>query len=305
MASPCRSASLSLSSIVLRPRSARKTSSGPAGIAIWPAVWRTRGNHSALAETRPSRRSEWPDRYFVPASIAMSTPWAWGGKKSGVAQVLSIRTQAPRACATSAIAGTSWISKLCEPGDSVSTALVFGRMSASMPSADARVVKGRLDPHALQNSVGEGARGPIGRVGHQQVVAGREGRHQRHDDRRKARRDELGPRRAGNVGPGRRERVRRRRAMRPIGVALGAALQRLRVGIEHGRAAKRRHIDEPLRLAAVAPEMDEARAALERSAGFVGELGHEGRWVSGICVRPLLARLHPRLHPAWRGRAIG
>ena len=169
-----------------------------------------------------------------------------------------------------------------------------------MPSADARVVEGRLDPHALQNSVGEGARRPVGRVGHQQVVAGRDGRHQRHDDRRKARRDELGPRRAGNVGPGRRERVRRRRAVRPIGVALGAALQRRRVGIEHGRAAKRRHIDEPLRLAAVTPEMDEARAALEGNASFVGEFGHEGRWVSKVCVRPLLARLHPRLHPAWR-----
>ena len=43
-------------------------------------------------------------------------------------------TQAPRACATAAIAGTSWISRVCEPGDSVSTALVFGRISASMPA---------------------------------------------------------------------------------------------------------------------------------------------------------------------------
>ena len=42
-----------------------------------------------------------------------------GEKKSGVAQVLSMMTQAPRACATSAIAGTSWISNVCEPGDSV------------------------------------------------------------------------------------------------------------------------------------------------------------------------------------------
>ncbi len=71
---------------------------------------------------------------LVPASTARSTPWECGEKKSGVAQVLSMMTQAPRACATSAIAGTSWISNVSEPGDSVSTALVFGRMRASMPA---------------------------------------------------------------------------------------------------------------------------------------------------------------------------
>jgi hypothetical protein len=64
----------------------------------------------------------------------MSTPWACGEKKSGVAQVLSMMTQAPWACATSAIAGTSWISNVSEPGDSISTAFVLGRIMASMPA---------------------------------------------------------------------------------------------------------------------------------------------------------------------------
>ena len=57
-----------------------------------------------------------------------------GREESGVAQVLSMMTQAPRACTTSAMAGMSWISKVCEPGDSTSTAFVFDRMRASIPA---------------------------------------------------------------------------------------------------------------------------------------------------------------------------
>ena len=34
-------------------------------------VWRSRRYHVKLAETRPSSRSEWPPRYFVPASMAI------------------------------------------------------------------------------------------------------------------------------------------------------------------------------------------------------------------------------------------
>ena len=44
------------------------------------------------AGTSPSSRSEAPLRYFVPASIAMSTPLACELKNNGVAQVLSIST---------------------------------------------------------------------------------------------------------------------------------------------------------------------------------------------------------------------
>ena len=54
-------------------------------------------NQRSFAETRPSRRSEPPLRYLVPASMARSTPRSCGGKSRGVAQVLSMRTTAPRA----------------------------------------------------------------------------------------------------------------------------------------------------------------------------------------------------------------
>ena len=56
-----------------------------------------------------------------------------GGKKSGVAHVLSITTRAPCLCATSAIAGMSSISKDWEPGASVRTAAVPGRINAAIP----------------------------------------------------------------------------------------------------------------------------------------------------------------------------
>ena len=64
----------------------------------------------------------------------MSTPWACGEKKSGVAQVLSMMTQAPAPCAASAIAGMSCISSVSEPGDSVKTTLVLGRIRAAIPA---------------------------------------------------------------------------------------------------------------------------------------------------------------------------
>jgi hypothetical protein len=55
------------------------------------------------------------------------------GIPSGVAQVLSISTSAPCACAAAAIAGTSWTSNESDPGDSTNTTLVAGRISRSMP----------------------------------------------------------------------------------------------------------------------------------------------------------------------------
>ena len=112
--------------MVRKPRSARNTSSGPAQIAIVSNVARSSRQQRSFADTMPSRRSDEPLQYFVPASIAMSTPRAWGGKNSGVAQVLSISTIRSRACATDAIAGMSCISKESEPGASVKTARVFG-----------------------------------------------------------------------------------------------------------------------------------------------------------------------------------
>jgi hypothetical protein len=118
--------------MVRRPRNPRNTSSGPAQNAVASKVARRSFQQRSFAETMPSSRSEWPLRYLVPASIAMSTPRACGGKNSGVAQVLSISTIASRACATAAIAGMSCISNESEPGASVNTARVFGLNSCAI-----------------------------------------------------------------------------------------------------------------------------------------------------------------------------
>jgi hypothetical protein len=63
----------------------------------------------------------------------MSTPCACGEKNSGVAQVLSATTQAPREWAAAAMAGMSCTSSDCEPGASTNTALVLARISAEIP----------------------------------------------------------------------------------------------------------------------------------------------------------------------------
>jgi hypothetical protein len=73
-------------------------------------------------------------------------------KKSGVAQVLSIITSTSRACAAATIAGMSCISKVCEPGASVQTALVFGLNSIGDAGAGCRIVIGDLDAVAAAAS---------------------------------------------------------------------------------------------------------------------------------------------------------
>jgi len=59
-----------------------------------------------------------PDDVLVADCTETSTPCANGLKYQGVPQVLSMITVAPRLRAISAIAGTSCISKVSEPGDS-------------------------------------------------------------------------------------------------------------------------------------------------------------------------------------------
>ncbi len=54
--------------------------------------------------------------YLVAEITSTSTPSASGLKKSGAAQVLSITVCTPRALAAATIAGTSWTSKVSEPG---------------------------------------------------------------------------------------------------------------------------------------------------------------------------------------------
>jgi hypothetical protein len=106
------------------------------------------------------------------------------------------------------------------------------------------------------------------------MIARAQRRHQRDDDRGQARRDQRRSRRAGYRGPGFAQRLGGRRAVRAVDVTLLAALQRRHVGKKHGRAAKGRKIDEPLRRFGVAAEMHEARSAAQSLLGFVGELFH-------------------------------
>jgi hypothetical protein len=89
------------------------------GARVLPEVAR------GVAQPRPPRlvrddgagsRSEWPPGYFVATCITRSAPCSNDGKFAPVAQVLSWITAAPRARATRAIAGKSWISKVFDPG---------------------------------------------------------------------------------------------------------------------------------------------------------------------------------------------
>ncbi len=120
--------------MVRKPRSARKTSSGPTHRPSACTVSLSFATVAALADTQPNMMSEWPPIYLVPAWIDRSTPFSKARKYSGVAQVLSISTTAPLSWATVAMAGMSCISKLCEPGASTKTARVFGLMSLAIPS---------------------------------------------------------------------------------------------------------------------------------------------------------------------------
>ena len=166
----------------------------------------------------------------MPASTAMSTPCACGEKNSGVAQVLSAMTQAPRACAAAAMAGMSCTSSDCEPGDSTNTALVLGRISAAIPAPIERIVIGGLDAHALQRRVAEDARRLVGRVGHQQMIAGARARSSAR------RRSPPGPRGPAPFPPRRKSRSRLRsaprwsacRACRRCSAACGSSASRRR-----------------------------------------------------------------------------
>ena len=161
--------------------------------------------------------------------------------------------------------------------------------------ADCGIVVGGLDPHPLQSHVGERARRPINGIGHQHVIAGAQRRHQRDDDRRQSRGHEHRSRRARKVGPGGAQGLGRGRAAGAVGKALRPVLERRDIGIEHGRAAKRRHVDEALRELGVAAEIHEARAAPQGRARFVGQFGHWGRAGSERRFGPLPSTLRAAL----------
>ena len=95
---------------------------------------RDRAAARALAVTEPSIRSAWPPTYLVQATIDRSMPFSIAGKKSGVAQVLSIRVNSPLSRAMAQIAGTSCTSNVWVPGLSMKTARVSGPIRSAIPA---------------------------------------------------------------------------------------------------------------------------------------------------------------------------
>ena len=80
-------------------------------------------------------------------------------------------TGTPLARAAWQMAGMSWTSKVCEPGDSVSTSSVSGRMSAATPAPVERVVILDVHAHPLEHARSEPPRRVIDAVGDQHVPA--------------------------------------------------------------------------------------------------------------------------------------
>ena len=85
--------------------------------------------------------SEWPPTYLVSDCTLRSTPCASGLNSSPAAQVLSSSVSTPRSLARRAIAGTSCISKVSEPGLSITISRVAGVAIAITASGEASPAK--------------------------------------------------------------------------------------------------------------------------------------------------------------------
>ena len=251
----------------------------------------------------PSMVSAWPPIYFVAAWIDTSTPCANGLKKSGVAQVLSRMTTAPAACAALAMAGMSCTSKVCEPGNSVNTTLVFLVMSLCDRAADQWVVIGGLDAEPLQHVIAEAPRRPIDAVRDEHLVAGRHESEQRGGDGRQAGRREQRAVSAFELGDRFFERPHRRRAEPPIGEVLIVRLERREGRKQHGRAAIDRRIDEAMLARGLAAGMREPRQVLLLPGSFA-HLASARR--GGPHMRDPLARLDGKvlIGAPFRPRAV-
>ena len=200
--------------------------------------------------------------YLVTAWTERSTPWASGWKKSGVAQVLSKTTAASWAWATAAIAGTSCISKVSEPGDfeiDRARALAEERLDAG---ADRGVEIDSIDAHPLQHTLRKAAGRGIDAIGHQELVAGLQAGEKRGGYGREARWAEHC---AGGALERRHrqfERLDGRRPAPPIGVAL-PAMSHVVDGVEKDRRGMDdRWIDEGTGQVLVAAEAHETRRRL-------------------------------------------
>ena len=228
-----------------------------------PSARSPRSPSPSRASDRHGRRYIWcrrGSRGRSPAAIA--------GKKSGVAQVLSIRVTRPRAFAAAQIAGTSWTSKVWVPGLSMKMARVCSPISVGDAGADHRIVIAGRDAEALEHVVAEGPGRPVGAVDHQQLVAGREHREQGAGDRGRAGRIEPGHRRARlELGQRLAQRPGRRRAVAAVMEdAVARRIGRLHVGDaveQDGRGAPDRRVDDA---AASIPRGGRPRPAASRAS---------------------------------------
>ena len=184
--------------------------------------------------------------YLVPAWMTTSTPCASALKYRGVAQVLSIIVSTPRPRATLGDRGHvldlegERARRFQEDHSGVRAhqAFDFG--------ADQRVVVGGLDPEAAEHPVAQLAGRRIGRIDHQQMIAGLEEGHQRLGDRRLARAGDHGAVSALQGGDRILQRERGRRAAPAVvhPAQLARRLERLDVRVENRGRAEHGRIDD-------------------------------------------------------------
>ncbi len=141
-------------------------------------------------------------------------------------------------------------------------------------AADQGIVERRRHAELLEDRVAESARGAIGGIGHQQVVAGAEHGQQCERDCGKPGGRQHGSGRARDLGPGLLQRRRGGRAVGAVGVALRPAAQIGDVLEQHRGAAIDRRVDEAVLLERLPPSMDQPGARLQGSTGFWRQL-HE------------------------------
>ena len=164
----------------------------------------------------------------------------------------------------------SCISKLCEPGASTNTALVFGCINLLDAGADQRVVISGGDTEFLEQSVAEHARRPVDAVGDQDVVAAAGNRQQRGRNRRQPRRHQrdAGAFFAFQFGDRAFQRLRRRGAAPAILIARAMRDLIFSRRIEDGRRVIDRGIDETMLALRVAARGHQARIGFDWGVRF-------------------------------------
>ena len=149
---------------------------------------------------------------------------------------------------------------------------------------DGGVVIGGLDAEALHHALGKVARGAIGAIEHQAVVAGTQIGQQRHGHGGKPGAEDGAARAALDLGDHVLEHVVGRPALRAVGhhlvePALGGLAARFAGGVQHGGAAMDARVHEAMRVGAGAAAMGHA------GAEAVGLVSHDQVVAFGVSGR--------------------